>query len=178
MKTLFIAGHGAWDISNGYTCVPRGCSISFYTEFSKSMFSRDMIEIMSGTYRGTIQQRVEEYKACPNYTIHPDPDKYQGSHYIVNQRGNNYRLLMNGGGPPTTLSEIFYGLSQNNIQLDMVFCTCRNTMLKDRGGRSVGFNAAQGTWGDRNSSGQLVLSGGDPDKLFFFRLTNALVKNL
>ena len=179
MKILFIAGHGEWKISNGYCYLPRGCSISFYTEFSKSMFSLDMIEILKGTYRGGIQQRIEQFQSCPNYTIHPDPEKFLGCHDIIKQRNApNYRLMMNGDGPPMTLSSIFNSLSLYNIQLDMIFCSCRNTILRDTGGRSIGFNAAQGTWGDRDCNGRFTLTGNSPSDLFLFRLTYAFAHHL
>lgn len=179
MKILFIAGHGEWHISNGYTYLPKGCSISFYTEFSKAMFSLDMVEILKGTYRGNIQQKIEQFNICPNYTIHPDPTKYLGCHEIINQRDtSSYHLIMNGDGPPMTLSSIFNSLTLNNIQLDMIFCTCRNTMLRDTGARSIGFNAAQGTWGDRDYNGRFTLTKNNPGDLFSFRLTNAFSHHL
>ena len=40
---VVIGGHGGWTPADGYTKVPKGCSIAFYTEFSKAMSGEDAI---------------------------------------------------------------------------------------------------------------------------------------
>ena len=176
---LFIAGHGEWYIPNGYCNLPKGCSISFYTEFSKNMFTVDMMEILKGTYTGIVQQKIEQFKICPNYTIHPDPKNHLSCNDIINQRNSvDYELLMFTEGAKITLSELFYVLSLYNIQLDMIFSCCRSTCLRDNGGKSIGFNAAQGTLGDRDCNGRFILKEYTPRDKYYFNLSNVFNRHL
>jgi len=179
MKTLFLGGHGQWNISDGYTQVPVGCTISFYTDFSKNMFTSDMKDIMKGTYGGSVQQKIEQYKKCPNYTLSADPASHQECKDILVARNNaNLGLLMFSAGPSWTLQRIFEKIAKNKLKVDMVWCACRFTGLNDAGGKAIGVNAAQGTWGNRNNLGNLVTPGGNPDTLFYFNPTSKVVKNL
>lgn len=159
--------------------VPKGCSISFYTKFSKNMFTSDMKDIMRGTYPGSVQQKTEQYKTCPNYTLSADPVSFQECQNILIARQNaNLCLIMFPSGPSHTLDNIFRSIERNNITIDMIWCACRYTGLKDAGGKAIGMNAAHGTWGDRNNLGKLVPPGGNPDTLFYFNPTSKAVSHL
>lgn len=176
MTTTYLAGHGEWSLANGYTAVPKGCSISFYTEAHKNMFTADMKAVIGGTYGGSVQLKVDEYKSCPNYTLHADPVSHQACKALLlgsNQPGLS--LVMFSAGGPFTLAQIFDAFSKKQLATDFVWCACRYTILKDVGGKAIGVNGAQGSFGNRNNLGQLVLGGNDN---FYFNPTGHVVKNL
>lgn len=180
MKTIYLGGHGEWNMSDGYVELPKGCSISFYTEFSKNMFTSDMKDIIKGKFKGSVKSKIEQYKTCNNYTLHPDPANCTECRQILSDRNDsNLALVMFAGGRAWTLKEIFAWATEERLAVDFIWCACRFTGLKDAGGKAVGVNAAQGTWGDRDNQGKLVAPGGgqDPD-LFYFNPTTKIVKNL
>jgi hypothetical protein len=180
MKTVYLGGHGAWTIKDGYAEVPKGCTISFYTEFSKNMFTSDMKAIIGGTFNGSVKQKIEQYKTCPNYTLSPDSVSYAECRTLLLARNDaNLSLVMFPSGPDWTLKSIFEWASKGRIAADFIWCACRFTGLKDEGGKAIGVNGAQGTWGDRDNLGNLLPPGGNPNPdLFFFNATTKIVKNL
>ena len=38
-RKIFLSGHGGWEPSQGYTKLPKGCKIHFYTHFAKNMMT-------------------------------------------------------------------------------------------------------------------------------------------
>jgi hypothetical protein len=141
MATVFLAGHGSWATADGYTMVPRGCSIEFYTENAKNMFTTDMFDIVKGTYSGSSASKVSQFGSCPNYRLFPD---------IVNktklqqdlQAGARLYMTDDAAGKP--LSDIFGQFPEGT---DFVWACCRFNTLRDAGGKSVGVNAGQGAAG-------------------------------
>ena len=181
MKTIYLAGHGDWKIKDEYVQVPAGCSISFYTDSSKNMFTSDMKDIIRGTYNGSVRQKVEAFKNCPNYTLNPDGASYNECKQIIISRNDpNLGLIMYPSGPSWTLKQIFDYVSKKGLSFEFIWCCCRFTGLKDAGGKAVGVNGAQGTWGDRDNTGKLVApgTGSDPSNLYYFNPTSNQVKNL
>ncbi len=170
MTTTYLAGHGQWNLSNGYAKVPPGCSVTFYTEFSKNMFTADMKAIIGGTFGGTPKLTVEQFKTCPNYTLSGDPVSLVACQQLLAQRNDpNLAMIMFAAGQ-FSLSQIFEYFDTQRIETDFVWCACRYTALKDSGGKSVGVNAAQGTYGDRNNLGKFSANLGTEG--FYFNPSN------
>ena len=158
MSTVFLAGHGSWDIkNNGFTTVPRGICVTFYTESMKNMFTSDMFEIIAGTYKGEVKQIYEPGSQIPNYTMYPDTLNEPKCRQLIKARNDkNCGLLMVVGGQTSTLQKLMSILAPGT---NVVWCACRYTELKDVGGKSIGVNGAQGTWGNRDAQGKLNNSG-------------------
>ena len=179
MNTIYLAGHGTWNMADGYAEVPKGCSISFYTEFSKNMFTSDMKEVIGGTFQGAVKLMVGAYKTCPNYTLSADSASLDACRALLLARNNtNLSLVMFGSGPDMTLKEIFADAKARDLASDFIWCACRHTGLRDAGGKAIGVNGAQGTWGDRDNLGNLLPPGGAATDLFYFNATTKIVKNL
>lgn len=68
VHNIFLAGHGNWFPNYGFTQVPKGCKIHFYTEFAKTLNRRMSLTIETGEYR-EILRTVDEYKMCPNLRL-------------------------------------------------------------------------------------------------------------
>ncbi len=160
MATVFLAGHGSWDVkSNGFTTVPKNVCVTFYTESMKNMFTSDMFAIIEGAYNGEVKQIYEPGQQIPNYTLYPDTRNEPRCRQLVksrNQGGSNYGLLMVVAGTTSTLEKLMSIMAPST---NIVWCACRYTELKDVGGKSIGVNAAQGTWGDRDAQGKLSSAG-------------------
>jgi hypothetical protein len=177
MSTTFLAGHGQWNITDGYAEVPKGCSITFYTEFSKNLFTADMKAIIGGTFTGTPKLVVEEYRSCPNYLLSGDSVSLVACQQLLLGRNDpNLGLIMFNNGQ-VRLSEIFAYFKKQNTQTHFIWCACRYTNLKDMGGKTIGVNAAQGTYGNRNNLGQLANNLGT-DGFYFNPSTANRIKPL
>ena len=75
MRTIFLCGHGNWDPNQGFTDMPKGCSMTFYTHHAKTMLQDAVEQIVGGTYTGEPRQVVPEFKAVPNMRLSPDSDE-------------------------------------------------------------------------------------------------------
>jgi hypothetical protein len=163
MATVYLAGHGSWDVkSNGFTIVPKGLSVTFYTESMKNLFTGDMFSIISGSYKGEVKQIYDSAAQVPNYTLHPDTKNEAKCRQLLKARVDKARvhagaapklgLMMPIAGQTTTLAKL---MSIMGPGTNVVWCACRYTELADTGGKSVGVNGAQGTYGNRNAEGKL-----------------------
>ena len=163
MPMVYLAGHGSWDIkTNGFATVPNGVSVTFYTESMKNLFTSDMFAIISGTYTGEVKQVFEPGSQVPNYTLHPDTTNEARCRHLLKTRVDKARtdagvapklgLMMPIAGQTSTLGKL---LSIMQPGTNVVWCACRYTELKDVGGKSVGVNGAQGTYGNRDKQGKL-----------------------
>ena len=75
MAKYFICGHGSWSPNDGFTFVPKGTSVTFYTMGNKAMRSSDVIRIVTGTYTGAPDLVAGPYRSVQNMTLSPDdPD--------------------------------------------------------------------------------------------------------
>jgi hypothetical protein len=158
MGTVFLAGHGQWNIrENGFTRVRKGLSVTFYTEFSKNMFTADMLAIIGGTYAGSVKDVYAEGAEVPNYTLYPDTVNEPTCRQLIKSRNDpGFGLMMVIAGQTSTMEKLLSVLAPGT---NAVWCACRYTGLKDVGGKSIGVNAAQGTYGNRDAQGKLKSSG-------------------
>lgn len=181
MAMVYLAGHGSWDIkSNGFVTVPKGVSVTFYTEAMKNLFTADMFSIISGTYTGDVKQLYEPGAQVPNYTLHPDTVNEARCRQLLKARVDKYRkdagatpkigLMMPIAGQTTTLGKLLGIMGPGT---NVVWCACRYTELKDVGGKSVGVNGAQGSFGNRDNQGNI----GPGDIYFNPGASNASVAN-
>lgn len=67
----YIIGHGSWSPKDGYTRVPAGCTVAFYTEFAKTLGGTDSDHIVAGTFNRPASRIVNEYMMVPNMKYFP-----------------------------------------------------------------------------------------------------------
>ncbi|MGE5451963.1 MAG: putative adhesin [Acidobacteriota bacterium] len=179
MTTIFLAGHGEWNIrENGFTKVPRGITVQFYTLNQKNMFTSDMLSIIEGTYTGTVADIYTEGMDVPNYTLHPDTVNEPTCRAKMKVRNDpDCGLLMVVPGQVSTLEKLMKIMRPGTTA---VWCACRYNGLNDVGGKRLGVNGAQGTYGDRSAQGQLGKPGANPTERFYFNSTSSTpkIKNL
>ncbi|HTU67768.1 MAG TPA: hypothetical protein VMF52_17595 [Steroidobacteraceae bacterium] len=166
MGIVYLAGHGSWDIkSGGFARVPRNRTVTFYTEAMKNMFTTDMFDIIGGTYQGEVKQFYEPGQQVPNYTLHPDLLNEPRCNQLLAARNDpGISLVMLQQGVTLTLQQIMDTVPTGT---NLIWCACRHTQLKDVGGKKIGVNGAQGSYGNRDNQGNL--GAGD----IFFNPTNA-----
>ena len=71
-ERVVICGHGASRPHvSAYTKVPKGCTISFYTEYAKTLAGPDGPKIAGDTLGRTPSNVVEAFKTCPNLMYFP-----------------------------------------------------------------------------------------------------------
>ena len=66
---VFIAGHGSWPGKAGYTQVPKGCTVRFYSEFNKGITPQQGAGIISGQNAIPAVRVLKEYQSLPNMVI-------------------------------------------------------------------------------------------------------------
>jgi len=71
--TIFLPGHGGWEVKDGFFDMPKGTTVKFYSQSSKLLQFSDVELILEGTYTGEVDTLVEEFKNAQNMTLHP-PD--------------------------------------------------------------------------------------------------------
>lgn len=143
---LFMCGHGAWAPDDGFTEVPKGCSVTFYTYNAKTMLQGAVNEIVSGRYTGDYHQKVEEYKQVQNMTLYPDDEPL---------RKSTQKELLKNPDPdtncfftktPTTLEQFFKVYGDQIAKLggiDVVWTCCRFVDNKGEKTGVEGFNATE-----------------------------------
>ena len=137
---VFFAGHGSWAAKDGYTTVPKNCTMTFYTKNAKNMFTTDMFAVIDGTFKGSPDQVVASYGSIPNLRLFPDLANEgackkkcpAGSIVYMHRQPNGF-----------TLEQIFRVFDQDT-SYDFVWACCRFNDLKDVGGKDLGVNAAEG----------------------------------
>ncbi|HBY60253.1 MAG TPA: hypothetical protein DEH78_10545 [Solibacterales bacterium] len=141
-KHVFLSGHGGWKPGQGYTTVPRGCRIHFYTHFAKNLITGMEHKILDGSYN-TIDHTVEEYKSCPNLRLSHQEDSWtQKSQAKLATRGDPNCILL--PSPPTgfSLAELFQEWNDSQLPgVEFHWLACQTLGLKQVGGRQFGLNA-------------------------------------
>lgn len=175
MPTVYLAGHGSWNVkANGFTTVPKSVTVTFYTESMKNMFTADMFSIIAGTYKGEVKQFYESGSQIPNYTLYPDTINEAKCRQLLKERVERRRrqegaapklgLMMVVAGQTSTLEKMMSIMAPGT---NCVWCMCRYTELADVGGKTVGVNGAQGTFGNRDAQGKLGVGA------YYFNPSNA-----
>jgi len=158
MSTVYLAGHGSWNIKEGgFTTVPKGVCITFYTDSNKNMFTGDMFSLISGKYTGEVRQFYREGSQVPNYTLYPDTQNEPKCRQLIKDRHDkNFGLLMVVNGQTSNLKKLMSIMGQGT---NIVWACCRGSELNRVGGRTIGVGGAQGTYGNRDGQGKPDLNG-------------------
>lgn len=203
--TIYLSGHGGWDVKNSavpYARIPRGVTMHFYTENGKNLATAAMamIAIERGDAAGLPGANdllgdpngvYEEYKTCPNYTLHKDtPEKNKVIEAVIGagnvifvqdstplctgigkekDRTGKPKRCIDSDSPIHTCG----GLLANPrlVGQEVVWLACRSLGLDAVGGRAVGVNAlqeelgaGQGTqWAEFTDSAWTYFDAATPD---------------
>lgn len=141
MKKVIICGHGGWKPADGYTKVPKGCSLAFYTEFSKCLSGDDADSIAAGTYVGQPTRVIAQYNMAPNMRFYPLTQSEK--QVIIAAKPADRELLFtsdNGGRP---LEHLLKTLSPT-AEIEFHWACCSYTQLKvTPGSAAKGINLTQ-----------------------------------
>jgi len=130
--------------------------VQFYTYNMKNMFTKDMLDIVEGTYQGEIQDEYHAGLEIPDYTLSSDARNALKLRTNLRTRNDReYGLCMietKPDGKPQffNLSQLFkvFPAGTTLAPHTLVWCACRYNDLKDVGGKKFGVNAAQGSLGN------------------------------
>jgi len=71
-KIIVLSGHGSWEMKDGYTTLPRGCSIKFYTCNMKTLSDGLGGDIDRGMVAGLEpDQEAGPFSTVPNMRLYP-----------------------------------------------------------------------------------------------------------
>jgi hypothetical protein len=148
MPHIFISGHGGWKPEYGFTQVPRGVKVHFYTHFAKNLMTDMEYRILDGSFTDK-DRTIEEYAQCPNMRASGQPDSWtETSENKLNKAvwGNDSMVVGVPEGDAANLAELFKELDvlMNGVDetLEIHWLACSTVQLKQVGGRSHGLNAA------------------------------------
>jgi hypothetical protein len=152
---IFLHGHGTWKPDMGYTQVPKGCSIVFYTHFAKLLNATMVRQILGGTYvqnaeelEGRIDRRIGQYKTAPNLRISSlTAGQLQNAHRWFSGTG---AILHTLPAAPPVVRRNLDALMDECIQaygedLEFHWLCCQALGLTRVGGRALGVNASDRT---------------------------------
>jgi hypothetical protein len=141
-KHIFLSGHGGWKPKNGYTQVPKGCQINFYTNFAKNLITGMEHQILAGTYN-TIDRTIAEYKSCPNMQLSEQPDDWTTTAKAkLALRNDPNCLLLESPHEGIALADLFEAWTTGNLPgVEFHWLACQTLGLKPVGGRASGLNA-------------------------------------
>jgi hypothetical protein len=146
--TVFLHGHGSWAPIMGYTSVPKGCSVSFYTHFAKLLNQTMVTQILDNTYTGELDRTIGAFGSVPNLRMSSlTASQKTWAEDKANITGLTVVILP--AAPPTvrwTLIELMDWCVENiGKDLDFRWLCCQSLTLKDQGGRKEGLNASDRT---------------------------------
>ena len=127
-KHYFLSGHGTWEPKNGYTKLPKGCTIHFYSHFAKTISTKFSRMIMRGDY-DTKELSIGEYKMCPNLELSVQNIKWNLlDQKALEKRSNKEECLLYFISDKILLDQIFAnienkgGLSETEIEFHWMAC--------------------------------------------------------
>ncbi len=139
MPSVFVYGHGRWKPGDGYTEVPAGTSVKFYTEANKKLGGFSAIDIMTGqAAAGGVEPDLEvgEYHTVQNIRLYPPGAALLSSaHAMVQLAGGaagQVYIVHDAGG--VVLADILTELKGN----DITWVACRVLDLQHRATRIGG----------------------------------------
>lgn len=145
---VFLHGHGSWAPDMGYTQVPKGCSVSFYTHFAKLLNATMVKQILGGTYTGELDRTLDAFKTVPNVRMSSlTPGQVANAGKWFSGAGAIVHMLP--ASPPTmrkTLEELMGECIQAyGPDIDFHWLCCQSLRLAQVGGRELGLNASDRT---------------------------------
>lgn len=152
MPTLLLHGHGTWKPDDGFTQVPKHCSISFYTHFAKLLNKTMVRQILLGTMTQGYDRTVGQFETVPNLVL---SSLTAGQHTWASSTivPNGRLLWMLPPSPPTRRYKLDFIMEQfvealepsANNPLNFEWLCCQSLSLNKVGGRSLGLNASDRT---------------------------------
>lgn len=166
-KQVFLSGHGGWKPAQGFTQVPRGCRVHFYTDFAKNLITGMEYRILNGSWT-TISRTVQEFMSCPDMLLSPQDATWTARsrrELAARNDPNCFLLVAPPGG--RRLSEIFRNVKAG-VGYDFHWMACQTLGLTKVGGRAHGLNAGDfahdptkpGRYQITNASGAIEWMGG------------------
>ena len=159
MAHVFLSGHGGWHPKLGYTKVPAGCSVNFYTHFAKLLITGMEYRILRGDYN-QVESNFPQFSMVPNMKLYGQPEAWtqkSENELQSNAWGANAMIYaLDDEDDETTLSEIFAEINENpRLPEDLEFhwLACSEVQLRKAGGADIGFNAGDFNH-DRGSGGR------------------------
>lgn len=146
--TVFLHGHGNWAPSMGYTTVPKGCTISFYTHFAKLLNGSMVEQILDNNYIGELERTIGPFGTVPNLRL-SSLTQAQRDWAIQKADASGLLLVTLPAAPPNhrmSLEELMAWCVENiGSELDFRWLCCQSLSLTQTGGRALGLNASDRT---------------------------------
>lgn len=149
-RTLFLCGHGGWEMKDGFISVPQGCDFTFYSHAHKTIYQGAAEKIVAGEYTGWSDD-FSEGQSIQNMTLHADsPDNIRATEMAAKKNSDPNALVffLNYFGLEEMKLDKFFELY--NIKacapVHFVWTCCRYTQVKKSqavGGAKFGFNASE-----------------------------------
>jgi hypothetical protein len=148
-KHLFVSGHGGWKPDYGYTQVPRGMQVNFYTHFAKNLMTGMEYKILAGTYTEK-DRSIGEYCQCPNMRVSGQPDDWTTKSEASLSTafwGDKAAVLGVPQGDSAHLSDLFSEIGGHmrnegvTETIEVHWLACSTLQLKQVGGAAFGLNA-------------------------------------
>jgi hypothetical protein len=129
-ERVVICGHGASRPQSGdmFIPVPKGCSISFYTDFGKTLAGDEADAIAAGTYPGTPVHVIGDFKTCPNLLYTPLTDGEKSAIEAAKPAGTILVFATSPAG--TLLQDLFKVWGDTKRQFDFHWACCQALQLK------------------------------------------------
>lgn len=129
-ERVVICGHGASRPGAGamFATVPRGCSISFYTDFGKTLGGDDADAIAAGTYARQPIHVIGEFKTCSNLLYTPLTDAEKAD--IENNKPAGTILVFATSPAGTSLEDLFRVWGSTKRQFEFHWACCQALQLK------------------------------------------------
>ena len=106
--TIFLCGHGSHDPENGFVSVPKGCSVTFYAHYMKTVLAPQTEKLVSGSFQGEPHNVVEEFHTCANQSLHPPTgSQVQDKYAALTQNPNKENCTIFFAEQTITLGQFF-----------------------------------------------------------------------
>jgi hypothetical protein len=131
-ERVVICGHGASRPHvSAYTTVPKGCTISFYTEYAKTLAGTDGPMIAGDTLGRAATSTLGEFKTCPNLMYFPlSASEKLG---FENAKAASTILTFCDQAAGYSLEQLFTGWSASGRKFDFHWGCCQALQLKNSG---------------------------------------------
>lgn len=142
---VYIHGHGKWKLESGNFSLPRGCKVTFYTQFAKTLMPTEAMQILEGTYNEEAEREIGEFRNLPNLSISPLSDNQWNKAITKWQGGSNTAHLLWSPMARTTLKDAVDAVRKTHgldgtYHFHWVCCQALDLKNTELGGK-VGVNA-------------------------------------